>query len=1747
VSRRGITWRIAVDLILLLGLLVPAAYVLGAEGLPRGLATVLALAWLFPVSQLAYAEFTAISFEQFARERLRNGSRADEALYTAELIDASSARFAKRVLGVFRVPREGRSDDLLVGASALNQFPLRVGEWAGQPQTFPPLTRRIGTAETPFLSPLSYIHLFALEFHRRLHPTLDRLTLSGERLPPLIEEDTGACPAPGDRPELHELDAGLRRVGEWFRNRLDDDPDTARDDVHARSLFYFAHQAERLRHLLGRGRRGEPPSAADQSRFWALMRRVGVRHATPDDGQPGGPGVGDAGPDDEAFYTARVNDFARRFHITAVHPIWIDLASFAPRLILVGLLVAFLHGGEALSPADLLLAHLQGSGVVAGAGLGLLAVGLVAAAWSYRAYSTEWVLRPMPWALRRIRSGRGWVAVVAALVVGLTGCAALTPGLSRGEHDLAGIALPALVGGLLAMEAIAVSSSRVSFLAAMRHYHYRPAVSVGGPRLVLFHFLHYLLFLGLGAWIGETVAPFLEGHLVTSLDWRPLKRPLQSLAVAMIWPPAMALAVALALAALRRQRGWPEAKAVRPPEVVAVLLVAAALVLHRSIGGLVVGGAAVITALYLAHHSIFILTVGLTALVKAIGSPMRLAALAVPGLALGLASGEVQRLLGLETSAIPEIFGGEPLRPVWGVLSWLLFVAVVLGMGDPAFAVPTGLAALGGGLGGPWWGAIPCQTAFWLLAAAALVTRAARWGLADRRGRAAGSNGSSNSAADSNGAVTSPSPCPDRLAVLVTATNPVASLALLMVSPEEATKRLLRVWDEVIAPSAFPSAGELLDEDGSRLTRDRVAAAVRQTFLREWERRCSLFGPEAIVVVARRTPMQAALEAEGRPFHLICPVENDAEAATLRLGLRLIRYLTTRAPCSVGRRSDHLGWPASQRDTAAFLVQLALAIKEAGLHERVTIYLQANKWVNRRRDPEGDTNLADPGAHCLFDTGSGRAVEYEERLALGAYLRIVSGVACEVTYTHSFDACKAAAQNGQSGSLDAARWAYVLDRNSQCFSLRELIEDIRRIVSSSDMAAVLPVRSTPNLAFPVGSQADLAENGFSVFAEALVNDLGGDRGEMIGTGWGNLVALPHGEVARAFADPKLPYRFDPRQRGPARWFGAIYGMTNSPHLSEDYVQVIGATEQLKSLGRLPRLGVGHSLHYKLREHTSFLEFRDSRPRWAGGGDAGQKGQDPFLQRLRELGTDSIFMREMQKNRGRYYLLTPLAMLNVLVASTLVLTGYAPFTGISVLFWIGLACNQALTLNGLASYVRRAGPWGGAATWLSQRFRDVLLLPPLAFIEMSGVLAALMKGNRLGFVFRTSGRSDVGDDTSISESVAADTATYGLVACMVVTGLLGTVVNLFAISQLDLANVIMLYPSLMFIEGLVLGGFVYWGQRGPGRSLLGVARWAPKVLGCILGLLAVVCFALGVGVAREVEWRDLLGDGAVSRWLTPVPLHVAILSLTAALVFWMLPARSALVRTDGGQSGASARPHDQGVQDLHRWHNLGVVTVWALAVVLAAGLGLMSDGLNRDGLSAAVLFSAVGLVKLSALLMSLRVSPHIRRARGYFRETLRRSAIVSVGATIWFVLVPVPAQFSFQFLDYSLTFTVTQLGQALAITVQVIGVVLVAGVVANAANWQSLRAYHGQLHRDYHSRLLEAEPSEAIAAVVEAALEGYRVARDTYAPATAAWMLRTADRALDSWATPHTFFDPDRPAPRRPVAARLRRLRLLCSS
>ena len=364
-------------------------------------------------------------------------------------------------------------------------------------------------------------------------------------------------------------------------------------------------------------------------------------------------------------------------------------------------------------------------------------------------------------------------------------------------------------------------------------------------------------------------------------------------------------------------------------------------------------------------------------------------------------------------------------------------------------------------------------------------------------------------------------------------------------------------------------------------------------------------------------------------------------------------------------------------------------------------------------------------------------------------------------------------------------------------------------------------------------------------------------------------------------------------------------------MSEDYVQIIATAEGLKSLGRTPRLATSQSFHYKLREHSTTLEFLAARPRWAGGGDSGQKGRDPLFQRLRDFGTDSIFMRELQRDRGRYYTLAPIAMAFILMTPILVMTGYSPFVGISVLFVIGISSNQALTLNSLAAWLRRAGLLGGSAIWLSQRMRDVLLFPPLVFIEMWGVIDSFRRGSRYPFIFSMSGGVRMEDyAATVARTMVKDDRVNRLIRWMVLIGVLGTAVNVFSILKLDLINVLMLYPTLIFTLGLTFGALVYQRQRGPGRSPLGVLRWGPKVLGVVVGATVVAAFALGTGAAREPT------GSLVGRPL-PVPSHLLLLLLCGMTVYAAFDPLSSRRPSIGGRqvvaadvSGSRVRPGDR---------------------------------------------------------------------------------------------------------------------------------------------------------------------------------------------------------------------------------------------
>jgi hypothetical protein len=312
----------------------------------------------------------------------------------------------------------------------------------------------------------------------------------------------------------------------------------------------------------------------------------------------------------------------------------------------------------------------------------------------------------------------------------------------------------------------------------------------------------------------------------------------------------------------------------------------------------------------------------------------------------------------------------------------------------------------------------------------------------------------------------------------------------------------------------------------------------------------------------------------------------------------------------------------------------------------------------------------------------------------------------------------------------------------------------------------------------------------------------------------------------------------------------------------------------------------------------------------------------------------------------------------------------------------------------------------------------------------------------------------------------------------------------------------------------------------------------------------VLFALGTGVARGAP-------GAAVLKTLGLLVHTLLLALSAAIGFAILPLRTALV------------PPGSGVRA--REHNCWVVLGWVIALAAACLAAGLESRTWLEGLTAAVAVGSVGLVRLGALAplairrgWNLTAEPRqpiaaagssvgqVRLAawfpRGwrfgarlltafrlgwalvpekhrpdYIRTTTARSALITIAFLFWFALVPVPARVSFQVIKYEMILAPGQLGRFLGVTVAAVGLVLAAGWLSLTLGWARLDQEYRRLHAQFRFRLQAGQVKPAIAAAIEAALEGYRVAADTQSPVLASDHLKTIARALEHETTPEAFY------------------------
>ncbi len=959
------------------------------------------------------------------------------------------------------------------------------------------------------------------------------------------------------------------------------------------------------------------------------------------------------------------------------------------------------------------------------------------------------------------------------------------------------------------------------------------------------------------------------------------------------------------------------------------------------------------------------------------------------------------------------------------------------------------------------------------------------------------------------------------VAVCLTGGEPVASEALRS-SCEAATDRYVSAWKNVIVPNRFPSSRLLLNPDQSPLTEQDVRSALHLLFSQESERGTSIWGPEAIAVEGSTlTPMQESLQQRELLF-----IVTEVEADLLRVALRLRRYLATRlAP---GR---------SQVDSVTFLLQLAHELRRRNLHDKVRYYLQSNRYRHGSAGGLDDTPLDD------LLTYPGSRIELQQRAAVLEFVKATTEIEGEVTHVDTFDANKAAAQNGNLGTFQDAGWFLILDRNSQSFTLEDVANDIETIRRQPQLAVILPDRTASNVVFPAGEIANQSEIGASSFMRSLIHHWGGRQGEAVGFGWGSLVANSARALGPAYAHRDYPYRYCNHglRTYLQKYFGGIRGFMNLPHISEDYAQAIISYESQKCLGRQPSMSVSSAIYHKLREHSQIPEFFAARPRWAGGGDPGQKGRDPLLQRICELGNDSVFVRELRHNRGSYYGLLPLALLSVLLLPLLVANGLTPFANVALLFIVGLVANQVHTISGLAALITHRGPLVGLLSWLWRRPRELMLFAPIMFIECCGVLVSAWKRRRFGFTFQASGQQNMEDcRRNLTDSISVP------VLLMMVVGAFAIAANAWAVSDLDLENVVMLYPSILFALGLFIGCAIFQRLDGGRNRLL---AWSAKVLGACLGLSVLTVASLTVVMYESRQWNAPY-FGSFSR------LQIT-LSFLALFLIWALPGRSAvssrcdrllLDRLPGLFWGAIAiflfawisrgAPMPIGTASPNLAIIIGSVSIikfgccwcptlcrsrlwqWTqwMAIGAVSGMALYAEQYSQVG----TLQAASIPLSISGAILAVGI---VTRWFGeYFWQTMKRSSLLTIGAFAWFLPFSLPPVIRIQVFDLQWSLSPSAFREPVLIAVVVLFAVCAIAGIRWVTAWYGLCHRYRKLHRrlDESYRRFQVHcpkshdgrpPTEF--ARVEAALAGFRFALDTGMVVFAKRLLTVARNDLEA--------------------------------
>jgi len=260
------------------------------------------------------------------------------------------------------------------------------------------------------------------------------------------------------------------------------------------------------------------------------------------------------------------------------------------------------------------------------------------------------------------------------------------------------------------------------------------------------------------------------------------------------------------------------------------------------------------------------------------------------------------------------------------------------------------------------------------------------------------------------------------------------------------------------------------------------------------------------------------------------------------------------------------------------------------------------------------------------------------------------------------------------------------------------------------------------------------------------------------------------------------------------------------------------------------------------------------------------------------------------------------------------------------------------------------------------------------------------------------------------------------------GLGSVILNLFALSNLDMLNVLLLLPSLLFSVSLFVGPFLMTPKPG---TRLGKRIVLPKLLAWLSTLALLTSASVLIGRGRWLAWTAVLVLG-----------FALAVSLQRSLRFATFRRR------------------------LHRNRNRLIKLLMRAGLNVSSAARLAPQLIVQAAGDRAKLETALAQANISnesqtpiITLLQSRIAPLLRApvealsksllARSRFLSAFARSFVLSMSILIWFFIVPVPGLFVFTARDYriSMNFSTILLGLG-----SLIGVAIASFWTARLIEW-----------------------------------------------------------------------------------------------